>query len=90
MVKSSICSSLIAALLVAGSLDAQTAGELERRIAELSRYENVLHCLSKPLDLRQIDKLMEFLRNPPSLQPAEKSKLLEVLTRIEQAVHAET
>ena len=60
--------------------------ELEHRRAELSRYPNVMACLAKPLDLRQVDKVMEFLRHPPALKPADKTKLLKVLARIEQAV----
>jgi DNA-binding response OmpR family regulator len=63
--------------------------ELEQRRAELSRYPNVLACLAKPLDLRQVDKVMEFLRHPPALKPKDKAKLLQVLGRIEQAVSAE-
>ena len=63
--------------------------ELEQRRAELSRYPNVLACLAKPLDLRQVDKVMEFLRHPPALKPKDKAKLLQVLGRIEQAVSAD-
>jgi DNA-binding response OmpR family regulator len=65
------------------------ARELEQRRAEMARYPNVLACLAKPLDLRQVDKIMEFLRHPPSLNPKDKAKLLEVLARIESMVHAE-
>jgi two-component system, OmpR family, copper resistance phosphate regulon response regulator CusR len=63
--------------------------ELELRRKELSRHANVLACLAKPLDLRQLDKVMEFLRNPPALQAEEKAKLMETLARIESAVRAE-
>jgi DNA-binding response OmpR family regulator len=63
--------------------------ELEQRRGELMRYPNVLACVAKPLDLRQIDKTMEFLRHPPALKPKDKAKLLQVLARIEQAVGAE-
>jgi DNA-binding response OmpR family regulator len=63
--------------------------ELELRREELSRYPNVLACLAKPLDLRQVDKAMDFLRHPPALKPQDKAKLLEVLARIERAVGAE-
>jgi DNA-binding response OmpR family regulator len=63
--------------------------ELELRRAELGRYPNVLACLAKPLDLRLVDKVMEFLRNPPSLKAQDKAKLLEVLARVERAVDAE-
>jgi hypothetical protein len=49
----------------------------------------VLACLAKPLDLRQVDKAMEFLRHPPALKPNDKAKLLQVLGRIERAVGAE-
>jgi DNA-binding response OmpR family regulator len=63
--------------------------ELELRRGELSRYPNVLACLAKPVDLRQIDKVMEFLRHPPSLKAKDKAKLLETLARIEKAIHAE-
>ena len=62
--------------------------ELEMRRGELSRYPNVLACLAKPLDLRLVDKVMEFLRNPPALKPKDKAKLLEVLARVERAVDA--
>ena len=62
--------------------------ELELRRAELSRYPNVLACLAKPLDLRLVDKVMEFLRHPPALLPKDKAKLLEVLARVERAVDA--
>ena len=62
--------------------------ELELRKGELARYPNVLACLAKPLDLRLVDKVMEFLRQPPSLKPQDKAKLLEVLTRVERAVDA--
>ncbi len=62
--------------------------ELELRREELSRYPNVLACLAKPLDLRQVDKVMEFLRQPPTLKPRDKAKLLEVLARVERAVDA--
>lgn len=60
--------------------------DLEHRKAELSRYPNVMACLAKPLDLRQVDKAMEFLRHPPALKPADKAKLLQVLGRIEKEV----
>lgn len=60
--------------------------ELEKRREELSRLPNVMGCLAKPVDLRQMDKLMEFLRHPPSLSPEDKARLLEVLARIEKAV----
>ncbi len=63
--------------------------DLEQRRAELSRYPNVLACLAKPLDLKQVAKVMDFLRHPPSLNPNDKAKLLEVLARIERAVGAE-
>ena len=63
--------------------------DLELRRSELSRYPNVLACLAKPLDLAQVDKMMDFLRHPPSLKPADKARLLEVLARIERTVHAE-
>lgn len=63
------------------------AKELEMRRAELARYPNVLACLAKPLDLRLVDKVMEFLRNPPGLNPKDKAKLLEVLARVERAVN---
>jgi two-component system, OmpR family, response regulator len=63
--------------------------ELEFRRAEIARYPNVLACLAKPLDLRQVDKVMEFLRHPPALKAKDKAKLLEVLARIERAVSAE-
>ncbi|MBW8886291.1 MAG: hypothetical protein JF616_00930 [Fibrobacteres bacterium] len=62
--------------------------ELDLRRDELSRYPNVLACLAKPLDLRQVDKAMEFLRHPPTLKPKDKAKLLEVLARVERAVDA--
>jgi DNA-binding response OmpR family regulator len=64
------------------------AKELELRRDELSRYPNVLACLAKPLDLRLVDKVMDFLRNPPTLKPKDKAKLLEVLARVERAVDA--
>jgi len=60
--------------------------ELEQRRGELSRYPNVMACLAKPLDLRQVDKVMEFLRHPPALKPKDKEKLLRVLARIEQGL----
>lgn len=63
--------------------------ELELRRSELARYPNVMACLPKPLDVRQLDKYMDFLRNPPALQAKDKAKLLETLTRIERAVSAE-
>lgn len=63
--------------------------ELELRRSELARYPNVMACLSKPLDMRQLDKLMEFLRDPPALLPKDKARLLETLARIERAVRAE-
>ena len=63
--------------------------ELEQRRMELMRYPNVLACMAKPLDLRQVDKAMEFLRHPPALKSQDKAKLLKVLARIEQAVGAE-
>jgi DNA-binding response OmpR family regulator len=63
--------------------------ELELRRTELSRYPNVLACLAKPVDVRQLEKLMDFLRHPPALNPKDKAKLLEILGRIERAVSAE-
>ncbi|MDB5051691.1 MAG: hypothetical protein JWO30_4762 [Fibrobacteres bacterium] len=63
--------------------------ELELRRGEFARYPNVIACLAKPLDLRQVDKAMDFLRHPPSLKPQDKAKLLEVLARIERTVSAE-
>jgi hypothetical protein len=38
------------------------------------------------VDLRQMDKLMEFLRHPPQLNAADKARLLDVLARIEKAL----
>lgn len=64
------------------------AKEMELRRDELSRYPNVLACLAKPLDLRLVDKVMDFLRHPPTLKPRDKAKLLEVLARVERAVDA--
>lgn len=60
--------------------------EIEKRREELSRLPNVLGCLAKPVDLRQLEKMMEFLRHPPSLRPEDKARLLEVLGRIEKAI----
>lgn len=60
--------------------------ELELRRQELARYPGVLACLSKPLDLRQVDKVMEFLSHPPSLDPKDKARLLELLAGIERSV----
>lgn len=60
--------------------------ELEKRREELSRMPNVLGCLAKPVDLRQVDKLMEFLRHPPALKTADRARLLEVLARIDKAI----
>lgn len=62
--------------------------ELESRRQELSRHPNVLACLAKPVDLRQVDKAMEFLRHPPTLKAKDKVRLMEVLGRIERAVDA--
>jgi DNA-binding NtrC family response regulator len=63
--------------------------ELELRRQEMSRYSNVLACLAKPIDTRQLEKVMEFLRHPLALQAKDKAKLLETLARIERAVSAE-
>lgn len=63
--------------------------ELELRKSELSRYPNVIACLPKPLDMRQLDKVIEFLRQPLVLQAKDKTKLLDTLARIEKAVSAE-
>lgn len=60
--------------------------ELEKRREELSRLPNVMGCLPKPVDLRQMDKMMEFLRHPPAIRSEDKARLLEVLARIEKAV----
>ncbi len=65
------------------------ARELELRKQEFSRFPNVIACLSKPLDLRQVQKTVEFIRLPPALQSKDKAKLLEVLARIEEAVSAQ-
>jgi len=62
--------------------------ELESRRQELSRHPNVLACLQKPVDLKQVDKVMEFLRHPPGLKAKDKIRLIEVLGRIERAVDA--
>jgi CheY-like chemotaxis protein len=60
--------------------------ELERRREELARLPNVLGCLAKPVDLRQVDRMMDFLRHPPTLKAEDKARLLEVLERIEKAI----
>ncbi len=65
------------------------ARELDLRRSELSRYSNVLACHSKPLDMRQMEKALEFLRDPVGLNPKDKSKLLAILSRIEREVSAE-
>lgn len=65
------------------------ARELEQRRQEFSRFPNVLACLAKPLDLRQMDKVMEFLRHPPSLRAEDKARLLELLAAIEREVRAQ-
>ncbi len=57
--------------------------DLELRRNELARYSNVIACLAKPVDMRQLEKAMEFLRNPPAMKPKDKSRLLEVLARVE-------
>ena len=62
------------------------AKELEKRREELARLPNVMGCLAKPVDLRQVDRMMEFLRNPPTLKTEDRARLLEVLARIEKAV----
>lgn len=60
--------------------------ELERRREELARLPNVLGCLAKPVDLRQMDKMMDFLRHPPMIKAEDRARLLEVLERIEKAI----
>jgi DNA-binding response OmpR family regulator len=60
--------------------------ELERRREELSRLPNVMGCLAKPVDLRQMDRMLDFLRHPPMLKAGDKARLLEILERIEKAV----
>lgn len=62
------------------------ARELERRREELTRLPNVLGCVAKPVDLRQMEKLMEFLRYPPSIKDEDRARLLAVLARIEKSV----
>jgi DNA-binding response OmpR family regulator len=62
--------------------------DLELRRQELSRHPNVLACLPKPVDLRQMEKAMDFLRHPPGLKAKDKARLMEVLARIERAVDA--
>jgi hypothetical protein len=61
---------------------------LELRREELSRLTNVVATLTKPLEMAQVEKALEFLRHPPSLKPKDKTRLLEVLARVEKAVHA--
>jgi len=61
--------------------------DLDMRREELSRLPNVLACLAKPLDMEQVEKAMEFLRRPPALQPKDRARLLQVLARVERAVH---
>lgn len=63
--------------------------ELESRRHELARHPNVMACLPKPVDLRQVDKVMEFLRHPPGLKAKDKLRLMELLARIEGAVDAQ-
>lgn len=61
------------------------ARELEKRREELAGLPNVLGCVAKPVDTRQLDKLMEFLRKPPTLKHEDKARLLKILNRIEDA-----
>ena len=63
--------------------------ELELRRVELSRFPNVLACLSKPLDMREVEKVMAFLKQPLTLSTADKAKLMEVLVRVERTVRAQ-
>ncbi len=64
--------------------------ELEFRREELARYPNVLTCLAKPVDIKHLEKVMEFLRQPPTLPTKDKMALLEILSRVEKAVLDET
>jgi DNA-binding response OmpR family regulator len=63
--------------------------DLEHRREELSRLTNVIACLSKPLEMAQVEKAMEFLKHPPALNAKDRVKLLETLARIEKAVQEE-
>lgn len=61
--------------------------ELDQRREEVARLPNVIACLAKPLELAQVEKAMDFLRNPPTLKAKDRSKLLEVLARIEKTLN---
>jgi DNA-binding response OmpR family regulator len=61
--------------------------EMDQRREEVARLPNVIACLTKPLDMTQVEKAMDFLRNPPTLKAKDKVKLLEVLARIEKALN---
>src|SRR5258706_148296 len=80
MVKHAICNSLICTLLVAGSLHAQAAGDLERRVAELEQKMRLIDPAfgadNRALDLaRRMEaletKMQELLpAKPAQSQPA--------------------
>src|SRR6266404_5395527 len=76
MVKHRICNSLIGALLMAGSLHAQAAGDLERRVAELEQKMRLIDPAfsadNRALDLaRRLDALETKMQE---LLPAQRAQ----------------
>jgi DNA-binding response OmpR family regulator len=51
--------------------------------ADFSKFPNCIGVLSKPLDLSELSKYLEFLNKPIEIKPQEKEKLMATLRKWE-------
>ena len=64
----------------------ETAVKDSKRIGQ---FPNLLGVISKPLDLKEFSRQIEYADKPPELEPAEKEQLLAVLARWERGAKVE-
>ncbi len=61
--------------------------ESHRKDAKLiDLHPNLIGCLAKPLDLKELTQCLESADKPPELEPGEREKILAVLARWEKGL----
>jgi DNA-binding response OmpR family regulator len=61
--------------------------ESPRKDAKLmDLHANLIGCLAKPLDLRELSQCLESAEKPPELEPGEREKILAVLAKWEKGL----
>jgi DNA-binding response OmpR family regulator len=49
-------------------------------------HPNLIGCLAKPLDLRELSRCLESADKPPELEPGEREKIIAVLAKWEKGM----